>query len=310
MLRARARLLAEVRKYFTQHDVLEVETPILNPSTVTDPNIESVVVSCPKAVNNSESVEWYLRTSPEYAMKGLLANGSGSIYQIGKVFRAEEEGRFHSREFTMLEWYRVSWTYHELMDEMQILIQRLCDGFGVTLQFERQSYSELFRNVVGFDPIVTSIDELKQQAKQKTIPVDVEAESWSKDELLDLFLSHSVSDYLAEKDFVFVYDYPASQAALAKLHPENNQLAQRFELFGKGIELANGFQELTDAVEQRKRFERDNQIRSSRGQKKIPVDEALIQALETGLPECAGVALGLDRLLMLLASKTHIKEVL
>ena len=303
-LQARAQMLADIRDYFREQPVLEVETPILNPATVTDPQIESLSVHDPNV-----SRRGFLHTSPEYAMKRLLANGSGSIYQIARVFRAEEYGRWHSREFSMLEWYRVNWDDTQLMQDVQNLISRLCNRHNIIPLFTHMTYRDLFQTCVGIDAITASVDELRSAVRQQGIQVDLN-DDWDREALLDLLMSHSVSDWLREKDMVFVYEYPAAQAALARLDHDNPSVARRFELFAKGIELANGFQELVDADVQRERFENDRHKRKQHGQVDVTVDEHLIQALRGGLPDCSGVALGLDRLLAYLLGRDNIQSVM
>lgn len=288
-LAARARLLANIREFFAQRGILEVETPLLNPTGTTDPNIESFTTL-------STGTVLYLHTSPEFAMKRLLAAGSGPIYQICKVFRAEEKGRFHHPEFTMLEWYRLGMDHHALMNEVADLFAAL----GVPASIRRRSYADVFDARVGLNPHTASNEALREWIKsmaissESTLPLLAD-----RAQLLDFVFGFYVAPELGQDGPEFVFDFPVEQAALARIRPGCLPVAERFELFWNGVELANGFHELTEADEQRQRFTADNEKRRKRGQSEIAVDHRLIQALDSGLPTCAGVAIGLDRLLML-----------
>lgn len=295
-LRARADTLAAVRAFFAARGVLEVETPLLGCATVTDPALAPLACA-----------DRWLQTSPEYAMKRLLAAGSGPIYQVCKAFRGGEAGSRHNPEFTMLEWYRTGFDLAQLMAEVAELVR----GLLGEKPLEMLSYGELFQRHLGVDPHRASVGELEACARER-LDYSGRASAGrdeSRDTWLDLLLSHVIEPALA--GFVFVFDFPASQAALARLRQDGDvAVAERFELYVDGLELANGYRELTDPAEQRRRFEADNAVLRARGEAERPVDERLLAALEQGLPDCAGVALGLDRLLMLKLGVDRIDDVL
>lgn len=287
-LQARAELLGSVRAFFLSRKVLEVETPILSRHGTVDRHID-----CFETVGN-----FWLHTSPEFAMKRLLAAGSGPIYQICKVFRLEEQGRHHNPEFTLLEWYQPGWTHVELMAEVEELLRAL--GVQSLSRFERLSYREAFLLHAGFDPAKVSIERMRDElvARGISLPQRLsEQESQSRDFWLDIWMSHVVAPRLGQRTPCFLFDFPASQAALSRVQGD---IAERFELIWRGLELANGFHELTDAAEQTRRFEADSLWRQAQKKPTPPADENLLSAMAAGLPACAGVALGLDRLLMLL----------
>ena len=294
-LKARARLLQDIRTYFSERNVLEVETPLISMAGNTDPEIQSI-----RTDNGG-----YLRTSPEFPLKRLLAAGYGDIFELGRVFRAGESGRFHNPEFTLLEWYRTGFSYHQLMNEVADLV-RFC-GRGKFDQWpeQRLSYKQLFLHHLDLDPFSADIQELSTVAKKYGF-TDIEL---GRRQWLDLLISLVIQPALPEEYLTFVFDFPAEQAALAKIRPESPPLAERFELYLGHIELANGYQELTDASEQRQRFDAENTQREKRGAVIYETDHHLIAALEHGLPECAGVALGVDRLLMNLCGVETISEV-
>ena len=299
-LRARAGLLARIREFFANRNVLEVDTPLLCSSGVTDPAIEPLVVERGASVREAR----YLQTSPEYALKRLLAAGSGPIYQLGKAFRDGEAGPRHNPEFTLLEWYRPGMDHHQLMAEVAELVV-FCLG---ERPVEYVSYRDLFLGELDLDPLTASIDQLQAHARAS---LDLGALSGDRDMWLDLLMSHLVEPRLAERGLCFVYNYPASQAALARIEEVDGQLVgQRFELYVDGLEIANGYCELTDALEQRQRFVADNERRREYGLAERPLDELLLAALQAGMPECAGVALGVDRLLMLATGNRDIRQVL
>jgi len=299
MLEKRAQMLQNIRSFFSQRDVLEVETPALSRAATTDPSIHSVETKLAGELR-------YLHTSPEFPMKRLLATGSGDIFQICKVFRAEESGRYHNPEFTLLEWYRLGFDEHRLADEVVELIFCLSPSGLLSSPAIKISYQALFKERLGIDPFAINIDDLEALARRKTIHPGC---ALSRDAWLDLIFSHCLASELSKSCLTVIYDYPASQAALARIH-SNGQTAARFEIFWGSIEMANGFYELADSNEQRQRFETELQMRKETKLPKIPMDNYLLQALQEGLPDCAGVALGLDRLLMSLVSATHIDEVL
>lgn len=301
-LQKRAELLAQIRSFFARARVMEVETPLLGRHGVTDLHIE-----CIEARVCGETR--YLQSSPEYFMKRLLAAGSGSIYSLGKVFRDEEQGRRHRPEFTLLEWYRPGWDEQQLMAEIALLIQSLAETLtGEThLPIHSLSYAEVFRQTLDINPHSCELSQLQALAAQ-TCGGDWRGESRAT--LLDLLFSTQVEARLPG-GLVFVHGYPACMAALARLgkNPGGETIARRFELFLNGMELGNGYFELTDAVEQRKRFEADQALRAAHGKKAMAGDDALLAALSHGLPSCAGVAIGVDRLLMQLLALEDIAQV-
>ncbi|MEH6608412.1 MAG: EF-P lysine aminoacylase EpmA [Halioglobus sp.] len=299
-LEARAALYQEIRQYFTNRGVLEVETPLLCSSGITDPFIEPLLVESGYSVSQSR----YLQTSPEYAMKRLLAAGSGPIYQIARAFRDGEVGRRHNPEFTLLEWYQPGFDHHQLMDQVADLVGAVLNRSG----YEKLSYRQLFLEVLDLDPLTCEIAELEARVRAITDPGDLRG---NRDCWLNLLLTHEIEPSLGGRGMVFVYDYPASQAALARVDMVDGvNLARRFELYVDGLELANGYFELTDAGEQRSRFERDNEQRTLEGIEPRPLDEKLLAAMVAGIPDCSGVALGLDRLLMLREGLDDISQTL
>lgn len=305
MIRARAEMLSRIRQFFDQAGVLEVETPVCSRFGATDPAIESfkTCYTGPEAV---QGLDLYLHTSPEFPMKRLLAAGSGPIYQICKVLRDGELGRRHNPEFSLLEWYRPGFDYHQLMDEVASLINRLREQ---PLQIEKLAYAEVFEGQLGLNPHATGIDQLRECAIEQGIAGAEQLTIKGRDAWLDLLLSHLIEPRLGQAGMTFLYDYPASQAALARVRADRYPVAERFELYMNGIEIANGFQELIDAEQQRQRFREDIRQRLLSQQAEVPMDEALLLALASGLPACSGVALGLDRLLMVLTETPDIRQV-
>lgn len=306
-IRARAELYAGIREFFRHAGVLEVETPILSRAAVTDPALASLSTRIGIAGFGPRR-PLYLQTSPEFAMKRLLAAGIGPIYQICKVFRDAERGRRHHPEFSLLEWYRPGWDYGRLMDEVGALV-RVALG-RPDMAVERVTYRDLFRDGLGLDPWQAESAELRAAAEHAGLQgldgLDLDRDGW-----LDLLLTQCLESRLGQGRLTFLCDYPPSQAALARVRTSGAvPVAERFELYIDGIELANGFGELVDAQEQRARFLADLAIRRERGQPEPPIDESLLDALEHGMPECAGVALGLDRLLMIATEADHIDAVL
>lgn len=302
-LRQRADLVSQIRQFFRARDVLEVDTPAMSHATVTDIHLHTFQTEF-VGPGYADGSKLYFMTSPEFHMKRLLAAGSGCIYQINKAFRNEENGRYHNPEFTMLEWYRVGFDHHKLMDEMDDLLQ-LVLKCG---QAERMTYQQAFINVLGVCPLESTMGELKEVAAKLGLR-DIAEPEQDRDTLLQLLFSVGVEAKIGQNVPAFVYDFPASQAALAKINAEDPRVADRFEVYYKGIELANGFHELDNPSEQLKRFESDNAKRIEMGLNPQPIDYHLIAALKSGLPECAGVALGIDRLIMLAIGCDHIDQV-
>ncbi|MFP4610132.1 MAG: EF-P lysine aminoacylase EpmA [Thiohalophilus sp.] len=303
VVQQRARMLQQLRAFFAPRGVLEVETPILQHHAVTDVHIDSLRVPL-------DGTDGYLHSSPEYPMKRLLAAGSGPVYQVCRVFRAGEAGRRHNPEFSLLEWYRPGFDHHALMQELDDLIRVLLADAVSLEQTLRLDYRELFRRYLQLDPFTCSLAELQQQARQQRIDL-ADNRNMDRDGWLDLLLTHVIEPRLPANRPVFVYDYPASQGALARLQQQDDiTVASRFELYINGLELANGYHELLDPNEQRQRFERDQQQRRQQGRRVPDIDEKFLAALEHGLPDCAGVALGIDRLLMIATGKDDIRDVL
>jgi lysyl-tRNA synthetase class 2 len=303
-VRLRARLYEMIRGFFAERGVLEVETPVMSAAANTDPNIESFSTRFSGHVDAGARERW-LRTSSEFAQKRLLAAGIGDCYELGRVFRNGEAGRRHNPEFTMLEWYRVGWNHRQLIDETIGLVQGALALSGMAAEVWQTTYRDLFIGVVGLDPLTAGDQELRNALHG----VRVRDEGLGRDDKLDLLLTHRIQPAFPDGRITVVYDYPASQCALAKIRSDDPPVAERFELYVGQHELANGYHELTDATEQRARFERDNARRQSRGLAELPVDENLLRALE-GLPDCAGVALGIERLLMAMTGSEDIRDVL
>lgn len=298
-LQLRARLYNEIRQFFAARQVLEVETPILSAGCVPEPMIEPFYTH----YHGSQVKRLFLQTSPELAMKRLLAAGSGAIFQITKVFRDGETGRWHQPEFSLLEWYRPGFNQEQLIQEVDELLQMLLQ----TAPAEPLSYCAVFETYTGLHPLNSSLSSLHEYVKPFGIQ---EVSSLDRDTCLQLILSHQIEPWLGQTCPTVIADFPASQAALARHKINQPELAERFEFYCQGVELANGFYELTDPIEQRQRFEQDLAKRQQLNLPIHPVDEQFLAALEAGLPDCAGVALGLDRLLMLKMGASHIHEVL
>ncbi len=305
-IRRRAELLASIRAFFRQRGVLEVETPVCSVHGSTDPALASLSTryTGPGAPRGRDL---YLHTSPEFPMKRLLAAGSGAIYQICRVFRDGEAGRLHNPEFSLLEWYRPGFDHHRLMEELAELVNGLLPD---PLPVEKLSYGGLFQRHLSIDPHRATPQALRRCAEAHAIPGADSLQLIERDGWLDLLLSHIIEPELGRGRLTFIYNYPATQASLARLEDGDPAVAQRFELYMEGMEIANGFYELTDPKEQRRRFEADSAMRRKLGQGEVPMDENLLMALEAGLPDCSGVALGIDRLLMCLTGASHIREVL
>jgi elongation factor P--(R)-beta-lysine ligase len=301
-IRQRAEALRTTREFFAARQVLEVETPALVNAPVSDVNLGSVRVDVP-----GRDAPLFLHTSPEYAMKRLLASGSGDIYQVCHVFRGFERGRQHNPEFTMLEWYRLGFSLEALMDEVADLVRDLLGKPNLTSEFV--SYREAVQRHAGFDPLDADIAQLQSAAQNLGLSAD-HARTAGRDELLDLIVGARVGPALGSESLTFMHRYPASQAALARLDATDPRVALRFELYHRGMELANGYHELSSGAEQRHRFDADQQARQARGLPSFALDAHLLSALDAGLPDCAGVALGFDRVLMLARGSTHIDDVI
>jgi lysyl-tRNA synthetase class 2 len=298
-LEMRARMLRVAREYFAATKTLEVETPTLSRSAVTDVHLHSMAV-------NGKGYVRYLHTSPEYAMKRLLAAGCGDIYQIARVYRDGESGRFHNPEFTLIEWYRVGIDHHALMTDVEHLIAALLPAHRSAERAERISYRDAMQLHAGVDALDDPVSVLVGALQHAGIDVPAGIDD-DRDACLDLLMSTVVGPKLGCDRVTFIHDFPASQAALARIQ---GRVASRFEAYLDGIELANGFHELVNVDEQRKRFVADNASRAQRGLSPMPIDEEFLSALKHGLPDCAGVALGFDRLVMCALGVKHIDEVL
>ena len=301
-LRHRARALRTTREFFAARQVLEVETPAMVNAPVSDVNLGSVSVQVP-----GRGDPMFLHTSPEYAMKRLLAAGSGDIYQICRVYRGAERGRQHNPEFTMLEWYRLGFTLEDLMREVADLTRELLGTAQLPVEFV--SYREALQRHAGFDPLDADLAKLQDAARELGLSAE-HAVKAGRDELLDLIVGARVGPALGAAALTFLHRYPASQAALARLDAEDPRVALRFELYHHGVELANGYHELASGAEQRQRFAADQKARASRGMPTFTLDAKLLAALDAGLPDCAGVALGFDRVLMLATGASSIDDVL
>ena len=305
VLAARARVLAAIRGFFAEAGVLEVETPALSFAGSTDPALASLSTRYTGPAAPHGATLW-LQTSPEFAMKRLLAAGSGSIWQLCKVFRDGERGSRHNPEFSLLEWYRPGLAMEALIDEVTALLRRVLGG---DLREERLTYAAAFARALGIDPHRATVETLQAVAVTAGIAAVECLRLADRDAWLDLLMTHGVEPALGADGITVVLDYPPSQAALARVRLGEQPVAERFEVYVRGVELANGFHELADAAEQRRRFEADNMRRRSAGLPEVPIDERLLAALEAGLPDCCGVALGVDRLVMLATGAQRIDEV-
>jgi elongation factor P--(R)-beta-lysine ligase len=303
-LRQRAALNALIRAFFAEREVLEVETPMLSEAGNTEPNIDSFQTRFSGHVSAGTPLRW-LRTSPEYPLKRLLAAGVGDCYELGRVFRNGEAGGRHNPEFTMLEWYRVGWDHHRLIDETVALVRSALALVQREAAVDVIDYRRLYQRQVGLDPFEASVEEL--QARLGDVRID--PEGLNRDDWLDLLMTHCIQPQFRDDRMTVVHDWPASQAALARIRPGTPPLAERFELYLGAVELANGYHELNDADEQRARFLRDHAVRVARGAVLPALDERLLAALPS-LPDCAGVAVGVDRLLMAMNRTPRIADVL
>lgn len=296
-LRYRARIISLIREFFSKRGYLEVETPIMAHYGITDVYLNNI-----KAIFQKK--EYFLQTSPEYHMKRLLAAGSGPIFQLARVFRDDELGRWHNPEFTLLEWYQLDIDHHSLMLEMDLFLQAILN----TKSLIKMTYQQAFIEACGINPFVADIADFKLCLREFSLLNILDDDETDRDQYLFLLMSHVVEPFLAKKDApVAVYNFPASQASLAKVQDE---VALRFEIYYQGVELANGFSELTDFAMQRARFEKDIILRDAKCYARVEADKYLLQALEKGLPECSGVALGVDRLLAISLKETNIAKTL
>ena len=303
VLKQRALVLQQIRKFFHERNVLEVETPLLSHAATSDTQLASFVsefIPC----GGDQSTPLYLPTSPEYPMKRLLAAGIGDIFQICKSFRNGEVGRMHNPEFTILEWYRLDFDHFKLAAEVLELLQL----FIPLERINQLSYQQLFQNFLEIDPLIATEQQLKSIADARDLKIN--AGSFSKDTWLQVLMSECIEPQFADYECYVIYDFPANQAALARVSQSDPRVAHRFEVYVGACELANGFYELTNPKEQRQRFENDIEQRRQLGLPTAPIDEHLLAALEHGLPACAGVALGIDRLLMLHSGQTSIDKVI
>ncbi|NZA25927.1 EF-P lysine aminoacylase GenX [Luteimonas sp. SJ-92] len=310
VLRLRARVNAAIRAFFAGRGVLEVETPVLSQAGNTEPNIASFALDFGGHRDAGAARRW-LRTSPEHPLKRLLAAGVGDCYELGRVFRDGEAGGRHNPEFTMLEWYRTGWDHLRLIDETVALVQAALALVGRQAAVRRCTYRELYRERLGIDPLRAGSDELRAALGD----VAIDPAGLGRDDWLDLLMTHRIQPRLAPDDILVVRDYPVSQCMLARVRADDGDadpmpVAERFELYLGPLELANGYYELADAAEQRARFGRELQARAARGLALPALDARLLAALQHGLPDCAGVALGVDRLLMAMLGTPRIADVL
>lgn len=301
VLKKRAELLAGARHFFACRGVLEVNTPVLAPAGSTDPLLDSFITQLEGGSVTAQQL--YLQTSPEFYMKRLLAEGCGPIYQLGPCFRNGELSERHNPEFLMLEWYRPNWSLAELEAECCDLVDTLLGSAS----YQRMTYRQAFIDFVGLDPFTACLATLRQTCADVS---GIDAEQLDRDGCLDLLLSHQLEPALKNLERVILYEFPASQAALAQIHQDafGEFVASRFELYVQGLELANAYQELTSASEQAERFAADNAQRRALGKPEVTTDTKLIAALEKGLPDCSGIALGFDRLIMLASGATSLDE--
>lgn len=305
VIRLRARLNATVRAYFAARGVLEVETPLMSQAGNTDPNIASFPLAFGGHVDAGPRQRW-LRTSPEFPLKRLLAAGLGDCYELGRVFRDGEAGGRHNPEFTMLEWYRVGWDHQRLIDECADLLRECLALVGREARLHRVAYRDLYRDRLGIDPMHDDVEALRNALGD----IHIDHEGLGRDDWLDLLMTHRLQPAFPDDQLLALYDYPASQCALARVRAAETPVAERFEIYLGPLELANGYHELADADEQARRFHGDVATRGVRGEPAPAIDARLLAALAAGFPDCAGVALGVDRLLMAMLGTPRIADVL
>ena len=303
----RAVVLQKIRAFFAERKVIEVETPALSQGTVTDVYLDAFECQYNFLADSSSerAVTLFLQTSPEFHMKRLLASGYGCIFQIAKAFRHEESGNNHNPEFTLLEWYRIGFDQFDLMHEVAELLKVVLGGNKALFT----SYQDIFIKTVSVDPLIANFDVLVEVLNKHDKCADWLIEMNDADLLLQFIFTEIIEPTIGIDEPQFIYNFPVAQASLAKICPQDSRVAQRFECYYRGLELANGFNELTDATEQVTRFEQDNHKRKEQALADKPIDERFIAALSHGLPECSGVALGIDRLLMLALDVQQINEV-
>lgn len=304
-LQLRARLNATFRAFMAERGVLEVETPLMSRAGNTDPNIASFPLVFSGRTDGAPRTRW-LRTSPEFPLKRLLSAGIGDCYELGRVFRDGEAGGRHNPEFTMLEWYRLGWDHRQLAEETIALVRAALALVGRDARVVELSFRDLYRERLGIDPMRDDVDTLRAALGD----VAIDPDGLVHDDWLDLLMTHRLQATFDDDTIHVVHDWPASQCALARIRHDDPPLAERFELYLGPLELANGYHELQDAVEQGTRFDRDRAVREGRGVDAPPRDDALLAALDAGLPACAGVALGVDRVMMALLGTASIRDVL
>jgi lysyl-tRNA synthetase class 2 len=304
----KANILTNIRVFFANRDVVEVDTPLLSHGTVTDVHLDAFVTHFSHGENTDSNTDQklFLQTSPEFLMKRLLASGYGCCYQICKAFRNEQAGRNHNPEFTLLEWYRIGFTHLELMDELADLLKCILGCGGPS----KLTYQDAFIQHLSVDPLNTCLLDLKAILASKHITGDWIETEQDLDILLQVIFSECIEPLIGQESPCFIYNFPRNQASLAKISRKDSRVAERFECYYKGVELANGFNELTEPKEQLARFDADNAKRNELNKMTQPVDKRFICALESGLPDCSGVALGIDRLLMLALDENSIKSVM
>ncbi|UPG92910.1 EF-P lysine aminoacylase EpmA [Luteibacter aegosomatissinici] len=303
-LHLRAATYARIRAFFAERGVLEVETPMLSAAGNTDPNIQSFHTRFSGHVDAGPAQRW-LRTSPEFPLKRLLAAGLGDCYELGRVFRDGEAGGRHNPEFTMLEWYRVGWDHTRLAREVLDLLEKLLLEAGRNFEIVETTYRGLFHDALGVDALTDPVEVLRTALGD----VHINGDGLTRDDWLDLLMTHRIQPTFPRDRVTVVSDFPASQCALARIRKVEPPVAERFEVYVGQYEVANGYHELNDPKEQRARFERDNAVRRERGQNEVPLDDKLLTVLGK-MPDCAGVALGVERLLMVLADTDRIADVL
>jgi len=304
----RAYVLQQIRQFFNERNVIEVETPALSQGTVTDVHLEAITCRYNFLSDSSSehTTNLYLQTSPEFHMKRLLASGYGCIFQIAKAFRHEEAGRHHNPEFTLLEWYRLGFDHYKLMNEVSELLKTVLDCLEPT----QTTYQNLFIELIGVDPLIATREQLLKVIQQHNKISEWLTVEQDTDILLQFIFSEIIEPHIGNESPCFVYNFPRSQASLAKICSDDNRVSQRFECYFHGLELVNGFNELTDVDDQFERFQKDNKQRKILALEERVIDNNFIKALSQGLPPCSGVALGIDRLIMLALKVDHIEQVI